>query len=58
MVKATWVGDKLVVTKLTEDEESKLPEWVAETVEMMGIAVHDRVAYSSDEKTAREKLEF
>lgn len=63
MVEAKWVGktiqeQKLVVRELAADEVSALPEWVAKTVEIMGIAVHNGVGYSSDEKTAREKLEW
>lgn len=63
MVRATWEGktiqeQKLVVRELTAAEVAALPEWVAETVGIMGIAVHNGIGYSSDEKTAREKLEW
>jgi hypothetical protein len=58
MVKATWVGNKLVVTELSQEEALKLPEWVADSIRAAGIAVYESIAYSSDEKTAREKLEF
>jgi hypothetical protein len=63
MVKAKWIGktvaeQKLVVTALTAQEEAALPAWVHDSVLSAGIAVCDGVAYSTDEQTAREKLEF
>lgn len=61
MVKAQWVGktvaeQRLVVTELTTKEYLDLPQWVRDSVTSVGLAVHNGVAYSSDEQTAREKL--
>jgi hypothetical protein len=58
MVKAVWVNGKLVVTTLTQSEEADLPEWVKDSVVDMGVAVYDRVAYSSDEVTVRQMLNY
>lgn len=58
MVKAQWVDNTLVVIELTTKEYLDLPQWVRDSVTVGVIAVHSGVAYSSDEQTAREKLEF
>lgn len=56
MVKAVWIGDELEVTPV--DEAEVLPDWVYESIDVIGIAVYNTVAYAKDEETAREKLEF
>jgi hypothetical protein len=58
MVKARWVGNVLVVEPVAEQEMANLPPFVQETLDAgVGVAVANGVAYSTDEKTAREKLE-
>jgi len=58
MVKARWVDNKLVVEPVTAEEAAKLPAFVQETLDAgLGVAVADGITYSTDEATAREKLE-
>jgi hypothetical protein len=58
MVKARWIDNKLVVEPVSPEEAAALPAFVQETLDAgMGVAVADGIAYSTDEATAREKLE-
>lgn len=60
MVRAIWQGDVLVVTPISKDEERlrTLPDWVYNSIAIIGVAVYEGVGYALDEQTARARLEF
>jgi len=57
MVRAYWSQNKLIVEQVSPEKEAELADFVQETLDLVGIAVFEGMAYST-EATAREKLEF